>query len=467
MSQNKIFILLPDGVGLRNFAYSNFYKLGLQEGFDVVFWNNTSFPLTDLGFKEIKIQGSKNNPITDICKNAKIQIELNQSEKKTGNSVYDTYRFPLPFTNVKTIIKSLMVKSLSITHNSNGGLVKIRGIMKVQERKTDYYQQCLSTLKKEKPAMVFCTNQRPVLAIAPLVAAQDLGIPTATFIFSWDNLPKATMVVETDYYFVWSNHMKNELLFYYPNIKEDQILVTGTPQFESHFEKKQLLSREDFFRLNGLDLKKKYICYSGDDVTTCPDDQQYLEDVAIAVQELSEKGFSLGILFRRCPVDFSSRYDKVLEKYKEIIVPVAPKWIQKGKYWNDILPSQEDIFLQMNTIAHTEMVVNLGSSMVFDYVTNLKACAYINYDVPNKIRADWSVKKIYNFVHFQSMPNKEAVIWFNTKEEITAKIKKGLVDSQINVQYAKEWFEKINQHPPQNASERIWGQIKNIINVHN
>jgi hypothetical protein len=38
-----------------------------------------------------------------------------------------------------------------------------------------------------------------------LLAAQQLGIPTATFIFSWDNLPKATMVVETDYY-VWSDH---------------------------------------------------------------------------------------------------------------------------------------------------------------------------------------------------------------------------------------------------------------------
>jgi hypothetical protein len=57
------------------------------------------------------------------------------------------------------------------------------------------------------------------LAVAPLLAAQDLGIPTATFIFSWDNLPKATMVVEANYYFVWSHHMKRELLLYYPNIE--------------------------------------------------------------------------------------------------------------------------------------------------------------------------------------------------------------------------------------------------------
>ena len=30
MKNNKIFILVPDGIGLRNFAYSEFYKLGIQ-----------------------------------------------------------------------------------------------------------------------------------------------------------------------------------------------------------------------------------------------------------------------------------------------------------------------------------------------------------------------------------------------------------------------------------------------------
>lgn len=463
MPSKKILILLPDGVGLRNFAYSNFYNLGIQNGFEVVFWNNTSFALSDIGFPEIKIKNSKNNPWTDIYKNAKIQIELNQSKQKWKEKVYDLYRFPLPFHSWKSAIKSSIVKSIVITHNSNSGLQKLRHKMKAEERKTNYYQNCLETLKKEKPAMVFCTNQRPVLAIAPLVAAQDLGIPTATFIFSWDNLPKATMVVQTDFYFVWSAHMKSELLHYYPDIKEEQVLITGTPQFESHFGIGNLLSREQFYEQNGLDIHKKYICYSGDDITTCPDDPQYLEDVAAAIQELNNSGHSLGILFRRCPVDFSSRYDEVLNRYRDIIVPVAPKWIPKGEYWNDILPTKEDVYLQKNTIIHTEMVVNLGSSMVFDYVTHKKPCAYINYDVPNKRKADWSVKNIYQFIHFRSMPNKNAVVWLDSKEEIAIKIKEALTNSDKQISAAQDWFEKINQHPPQNASERIWKQIKNCI----
>ena len=67
-------------------------------------------------------------------------------------------------------------------------------------------------------------------------------------------------------------------------------------------------------------------------------------------------------------MDFSSRFDKVLAQYKEIIVPIIPRWERKGEMWNSVLPTPEDIVLQMNTIAHTEMVVNFGSSMVFDYV---------------------------------------------------------------------------------------------------
>ena len=172
--------------------------------------------------------------------------------------------------------------------------------------------------------------------------------------------------------------MKKEILFYYPNIKEKQIIVTGTPQFEPQFDILKLINREEFYAQNKLDLNKKYICYSGDDITTCPDDPQYLKDVAIAIRELNKKEYNLGIIFRRCPVDFSSRYNDVLEDYKDVIISIVPKWEKKGEMWNEILPTPEDIILQVNTITFTEMVINLGSSMVFDYVVHNKPCAYIN-----------------------------------------------------------------------------------------
>jgi hypothetical protein len=463
MSNQKIFILLPDGIGLRNFAYSSFYEIGKKQGFDVVFWNNTPFPLTDLGFQEIKIKGAKSNPLTDIYKNIKIQAELNLNIKKTKDIVYNTYRFPFSYATVKTAIKSIVIQVLTGFYDTEKGLQKIREKMNHYERKTIFYKQSLETLQKEKPSLVFCTNQRPVLAIAPLLAAQDLGIPTATFIFSWDNLPKATMVVETDYYFVWSTHMKEELLFYYPNIKEETVFITGTPQFEMHFDRSKIVSRELFCKQNKLDINKKYICFSGDDSVTSPDDPQYLEDLANAVSVLKEKGQNLGIIFRRCPVDFSNRYDSVLESYKELIVEVHPLWKPLSNAWNAILPTKEDGELLSNIAEHCELVVNIGSTTIFDFLTHKKPCGYFRYNQKTQNNKNWDIFKCYRFVHFRSMPTEGAVIWFNNKEEITIKIENALRNPQTTLNHSRDWFKVINQHPPQDASKRIWDSIKKII----
>ena len=69
--------------------------------------------------------------------------------------------------------------------------------------------------------------------------------------------------------------MKKELVYYYPHVKEEQIIVTGTPQFEPHFDPELLISKEAFFEQYGLDLNKKYICFSGDDLVSSPHDPVY------------------------------------------------------------------------------------------------------------------------------------------------------------------------------------------------
>ncbi len=463
MQNPKIFILLPDGIGLRNFAFTNFHQLGIENGFEITFWNATPFDLTKLGFNEIKIVNPKIHPITDLLKNAQIQIELNQNIKKSKDKVYNSYRFPFSYKGVKATLKTLIVKWLIFWNNSESGLNRIRKNISKNERKTKLYFDSLATLQTENPAMVFCTNQRITTAVASILAAQDLGIPTATFIFSWDNLPKGTKIIETDYYFVWSEHMKNELQYYYPQVNENQIIVTGTPQFVPHFDKKIIESKETFYEKHHLDFNKKYICFSGDDVTTSPDDPQYLSDVVKAVKYLNANGNNIGILFRRCPVDFSKRFDSVLNENKDLITCLDPKWKKMGEGWNTILPTKEDLELQMNTIYHSELVINLGSSMVFDFVAYEKPCGFINYDVLNTEFPDWSVKKIYNFIHFRSMTINNAVFWIDSANTIAEIIEKMLTkDSKVTVAAAQKWFEKINQHPPEKASERIWNAIGEI-----
>lgn len=464
MSNKKVFILLPDGVGLRNFAYSNFYDIGKEKEFDVVFWNNTLFPIASLGFEEIKISNAKTHPVTDILKIAKIQVTLNLFIKITRDKIYEKYKFPFSYRNLKASTKSILSTLLIFFNSNKRGLKSLNDRINKSERKTIYYFESKQTLEKEKPAIVFCTNQRQILSVAPILAAKDLNIPTASFIFSWDNLPKATMIVDTDYYFVWSNFMKDELLLYYPNIKEEQVIVTGTPQFEMHFDKAKLLSREAFFAQYNLDTDKKYICFSGDDFTSSPDDEKYLEDTAIAIQSLNDKGHNLGIIFRRCPVDFSDRYNAVLEKYASIIVPIDPLWKPLTSHWNTILPTKEDDTLFSSLAEYCEMVVNLGSSTVFDFVSHKKPCGYFRYNQKEQLNQKWDIFACYQFVHFRSMFSKDAVIWLDSPATIETQIENVLAKgAKGTLEDAQRWFERINQHPPELASERIWTAIETII----
>lgn len=463
MAKNKVFLLLLDGVGLRNFAYSNFIALGEQKNNEVVFWNKTHFPIASLGFKEVKIEHQKIHPVTDTLKKAKKDVNLNVFIQRSGDKVYNAYKFKFSYKTLNAAVKSILARLLIFLFSSEWGLKLLDKYINYFERRTAYYTYCKAVLQTEKPTVVFCTSQRHVQSIAPLLAAKDLGIPTVSFIFSWDNLPKATMVVETDYYLVWSDHMKAELLYYHPNIKADQIKVTGTPQFEIHFDKDSLLSREAFFEAHALDVNKKYICFSGDDVTTSPDDPKYLGDLALAVERLNQKGHNLGIIFRRCPVDFSSRYDAVISRYQDSIVSIDPIWKPFSSHWNMILPTKEDGILFSNIAEHCEMVVNLGSTTLFDFLSHNKPCGYFRYNQSEQNNPKWDIFRCYKFVHFRSMPSAESVIWLDSPADIDLKIENVLLNQHgMNSDSARKWFEKINQHPVDKASERIWETIENI-----
>lgn len=460
--KKKTFIFLPDGVGLRNFAFTDFYnKISVEN--NVVFLNNTSFPLKEkLDFEELQTSNLKTHFLTDILKVAKNNIELKQSFKKYNDKAYLSYLFPRKSKTLKQFVKNRIINFYIIFYNSEKGVKKINDKINKLERTTKTYRKSLELLKKEKPDFIFCTNQRPILAVAPILAARDLKIPTATFIFSWDNLPKATLVVEADYYFVWSNFMKEELQKYYPTIKENQIKITGTPQFEPHYNKNLLKPKEIFFNENNLDLNKKYICFSGDDVTTSPYDEYYLQDLAETVESLNKEGYNLGVIYRKCPVDFTGREDEILKKYNHIIYPINPKWENLGSLWNKVMPLKEDLQLLSNTISNSILVINIGSSMVFDSVIHNVPCAYINYNTKKVNTSLWNINKIYKFIHFKSMPSKEAVLWVNKKEDYKLIIK-DVLNNNYSLKETKNWFNIITFSPQNNASENFIKEINKII----
>lgn len=465
MSKKKILILVPDGVGIRNFAQSNFRGIISEQNFELIYWNDTNYDLSsNLGLNEVILGHNKTHPFLTIYTRALKEIQLNLSKIRNHDEVYDLYRFPFSFKGLKNIFRSLFCKYLIHRYNSEIGLQMIGEKINQLEQSTERFRQLKDELISIDPSFVLSTNQRATQIIAPILAARVLKIPTAAFIFSWDNVPKAMQVVDCDFYFVWSDLMKSQQLKYYPRIKSSQVFVTGTPQFEFHFDSSLRIDRAVFFEKYGLDLSKKYLCFSGDDITTSPLDQFYLEDLAIAVEQLNNEGQNLGIIYRKCPVDNTNRYDKILEEYKDTIKIIEPDWTIVGGQWNQVIPNVGDKELLYNICEHSELVANVCSTTVFDFALHGKPCIYFNYEQPQLKKGIRDIGQNYNYVHFRSMPNEQAVIFCHNKNELILLLKEILTNKLSNVSQCKKWFEIVAGNEPGLASKNLMTMINKIVN---
>ena len=423
-NNNKIVLLFPDGVGIRNYLYSDVFK-GMEK--ELVLFHAFDAK-TEQAVKDITaIQNTLSIPKYTESLKEKFLRELICLARLKHN--VKTVENPTILTNWKSnhkgIFKTLFYKSIELASHlftSYERILKLEKWYQKAIRNTNFYKEVREILVANAPEKLFCSHQRCVQCALIFAAAQDLGIETITVIYSWDNLPKARMALQANKYLVWSDYMKQELKLYYPEIKEQQIFVTGTPQFECYHQPENVIPKEVFYERYNLDIHKKIICYSGDDVLTCPDDPKYLDDLAdeLIKNNLDNK---YQILLRRCPVDISGRFDKIISKYPDLIKQAPPLWnFEPNSSWTTIYPLPEDVKLLVSTAYYSDVVVNLGSTMAFDFGMFDKPCAYINYDQENKVNSNWSVKWIYQLQHFKSMVDKNSVIWINNKSEIKDKV---------------------------------------------
>ncbi|PKA82109.1 monogalactosyldiacylglycerol (MGDG) synthase [Ulvibacter sp. MAR_2010_11] len=454
----KIFILIPDGVGIKNYLYSDVFKN--SEASLTLFHNFDDDTLSQIE-REVTIDSKIAIPTYKESIREKFLRELINIARLHYNA--KKVKNPTILKFGKNNHKSLKLKVFyALVNTASKFVTSYEAILKLEAkydrslRKNSFYRKVSEILKTQQPDLVFCTHQRALKAPTVFAAASDLNIKTATVIYSWDNLPKARLALQSDAYFVWSKHMERELQLFYPEIPSEKIKVTGTPQFEFYKNPENIIEKETFYNQYGLNPAKKLICFSGDDIRTSPYDPHYLNDLAEA---LSQSGLDkiCQIIFRRCPVDVSGRYDWVLKKFPELIVDMPPLWNFNSKIWSAVYPTFEDVKLLVSLAFYADAVVNVGSTMAFDFGMFNKPCLFINYD--HKEDTNWSVDTIYKYQHFRSMPSSKAVFWLNNRSEISQTVGRALSQPQTEI---AAWF-KVVVDFHESASENIKKELNQCI----
>ncbi|MBC3846941.1 hypothetical protein H8K90_11165 [Winogradskyella echinorum] len=456
LKKKHILFLVPDGVGIKNYLYSNVIS-HLKNDAKITIWS----PLPIEAFDDVKrihkidfdyqqIILKPENSYSRIYREAATYARLIVNSKLQNNrTILTNWRRPNYSYKAKLLYRCAEVLGKYLSKKYSRILkYEKKSIEKIPENFINAY---VKDLEEIKPSAIFITHQR-VAGLMPIcIAANKLKIKTTTTIFSWDNLPKARLAVNTDYYLVWSQWMKEEMNAYYPEISENRVLLVGTPQFEFYLDDNRIETRLEFAKQYGLDSNKKWICFSGDDITTSPYDHLFLRDIAKALY--SEKD-NIQIIFRRCPVDFSDRYDDSLKEYNGFIVSIDPIWnVESETGWVGFFPKYDDINMQINLAYHCDLVMNLGSTMAIDFATFNKPCLYLNYNPSDD--SSWSTEIIYNFQHFRSMKGLNAVARVNDKSELLKAVLRTFESPNEIATDRKAWMQKIVLHPIDENSAKI------------
>lgn len=448
----NIWILVPDGTGIKNYLYSRVFR---DSKSNITLLHNFDTETLSLLMKELPMDGAIELPVYKESINEKFLRELIHLSRLKYNATTENNPTILNAWNrnhksLKLKVFYFFVVMASYFIKSYQKILSLEAKYDKALLKNPFYHTISAILKKGKPDHLFCTHQRALKAPTIFAAAKALGINTSTVIYSWDNVPKARLALRADAYFVWSHHMKAELIKFYAEISETKIVVTGTPQFEFYYNPENIIPKEKFYTAYQLDPEKKIFCFSGDDIRTSPYDPEYLEHIATAIQK---EGLAIQILFRRCPVDVSGRFDAVLNKFPNVIKQAPPLWNFNSKKWTAVYPTKEDIPLLVSTAFYCDAVINVGSTMAFDFGMFQKPCIFINYDV--KGAKNWSVDTIYKFQHFRSMPSKNAVYWLNAEEKIAETIQEAIHHPKTAIE---DWF-KVVVNDPETASENILKEL--------
>lgn len=461
----KLGIVITDGVGFRNFVMSNFLSEVSKEYDSIIIYSG----LPESAYKEIQFPNIlikeltvyKEGEVTWFFRKWKEVAHLKKHQSFFGMQANLLFGYPKNNSARALLVK--IIYALASVFNSSKNILLIEKFQFLSFSKNRITKEYGLLLKKDKPTQLFFTHQRPPYLAPLLYAAIKLKIPTSTFIFSWDNLAsKGRMLGTFDHFLVWSSLMKQELKYFYPNVKEASIKIVGTPQFEPYVIDKYDSSKSEFIQKFDLDSTKKIICYSCADVSIGKNDPIVIASIANAIRNklITE---DVQLIVRTSPAEDDSRFLTIKNNFPEIKWNV-PKWqltrSNHAESWSQRIPLDEDIKDLRGLLMYSDLNINMCSTMSLDFMIFDKPV--INTVFGNKENGLYDDQLFLNYDHYKKVVESGAVVIAKTEEELIIAINSELKIPMQRLKQRKELIELQISKELNGTSKRIAKELLNL-----
>ena len=440
LHSQRVVVLIPRGEVIRNFVYSGaldevakranltLFSVSTNSDVDASLQERYGAPYPLDAYEErwaVRIQ----REILDVSHNRWLWSRAAQERSRLRD---------LEAVTLAQKSKRAAKKFISSTFANRAGLRFLERVERASSRwlrtTTDYER----LFKSLRPSLVFNGSHiHSRNAIQAVQAAQWLGIPTAAFIFSWDNLTsQGRVVLPYDYYLVWNESLKYQLLEMYDWIKPEKVCVTGTPQFDLHFREDTYLSRHDYCKQVGADPNRPLVLYTTGMANHMPGEPEIVESIAGMLTSYPKKDRPQ-LLVRVYAKDLTGRFND-LRRQRDDILFADPIWERE---W--LTPKPEDSVALVNALRHCALGINVASTISLELCMFDKPVINVGYNPPSVPISDLSYADYYEFDHYKPVVESGAVQVAWSSEQLEELIKKSLSVPEGQQEQRKELIDKM------------------------
>jgi len=291
--------------------------------------------------------------------------------------------------------KRIAKKMLCVPFTSRFGIRSLAGIERTISRVLARNVRLERYYDRVRPDLVFNgSHVHSELAIPAVQTAQWLGIGTAAFLFSWDNLTsQGRILTPYDNYLVWNRALQDQLLRIYPHVNQAQVHITGTPQFDFHFREEFHWTRSEFCRNVGADESRPIILYTTGMANHMPGEEVVVERLADIIASLPFQPRPQ-LQVRIYAKDRTERFHDLRRRRHDILFPETA--------WDAafLTPRLEDQTLFTNMLRHCAVGINVASTVSLELCMFGKPVINVGYDPPGRRIAPVSYARYYEFDHY-------------------------------------------------------------------
>jgi hypothetical protein len=321
--------------------------------------------------------------------------------------------------------------------------------------------QVLQQVEELKPDLICCTACLDSREHPYVHEAEILGIPTVGCIQSFDNLTTRPEMPVFEYYVVWNASMRNTLLEVYPRVDPKSVFITGTPQFDFHRRPEFRWTREETLERLRLPPKARYVLYAANHHTWTPTEPELIS--AFAARLAGNADLSrVWIVVRLHPLDDLSRWQQFPGEGKK--VTVQSPWSQSPDNVCWALVGPEDQRLLVSSLAHSEMCVNMCSTMSLDAAILDRPVIGMAFAARPGSLEDRIYREAYDSLHYRSLVESGGLRLARDWDELLTLVRRALRSPELDREERRRMVERECGIADGRAGERVKDVLISLLN---